>query len=40
MTSDFESVIRRDPNENEFHQAVSEVLQSIKPVLERNLEYR
>jgi glutamate dehydrogenase (NADP+) len=40
MASDFESVIQRDPNENEFHQAVSEVLQSIKPVLERNPEYR
>jgi glutamate dehydrogenase (NADP+) len=40
MPSDFESVISRDPNEKEFHQAVSEVLQSIEPVLERNPEYR
>jgi glutamate dehydrogenase (NADP+) len=40
MSSDYESVIRRDPNEKEFHQAVSEVLQSIEPVLERNPEYR
>ena len=40
MSSDLESVIHRDPNEKEFHQAVSEVLQSIEPVLERNPEYR
>jgi len=30
----------KDPNENEFHQAVSEVMESIQPVLERNPEYR
>ncbi len=40
MSTDFESAMRRDPNEREFHQAVSEVLQSIEPVLERNPGYR
>lgn len=30
----------RDPEQNEFHQAVQEVLESVKPVLDRNLEYR
>ncbi|MDR3568980.1 MAG: NADP-specific glutamate dehydrogenase [Syntrophobacteraceae bacterium] len=29
----------RDPNEREFHQAVYEVLQSIKPVVDRHREY-
>jgi glutamate dehydrogenase (NADP+) len=33
-------VVNRDPHEKEFHQAVSEVLQSVTPVLERNPEYR
>jgi len=31
-----EYVIRKDPEENEFHQTVSEVLESIRPVMERN----
>lgn len=35
-----ELVKNRDPNEREFHQAVSEVVDSIKPVLDRNPEYR
>mmetsp|Transcript_22990 Transcript_22990/g.11109 ORF Transcript_22990/g.11109 Transcript_22990/m.11109 type:complete len:450 (-) Transcript_22990:367-1716(-) len=30
----------RDPNEKEFHQAVTEVMASIKPVMEQNAEYR
>ena len=30
----------RDPGEREFHQAVEEVLASVKPVLDRNPEYR
>lgn len=30
----------RDPNEKEFHQAVSEVLESIRPVLDQNPAYR
>lgn len=33
-------VKRRDPGEKEFHQAVTEVLESIEPALERNPEYR
>ncbi len=30
----------RDPEQREFHQAVEEVVESVKPVLERNPEYR
>jgi glutamate dehydrogenase (NADP+) len=30
----------RDPQQREFHQAVNEVVESIKPVLDRNPEYR
>jgi len=30
----------RDPFEKEFHQAVSEVVESVKPVLDKNPEYR
>jgi glutamate dehydrogenase (NADP+) len=30
----------RDPNEKEFHQAVSEIIESIRPVLDQNPEYR
>jgi len=30
----------KDPNEREFHQAVEEVLESVKPVLDRNPAYR
>ncbi|MBU1342148.1 MAG: NADP-specific glutamate dehydrogenase [Proteobacteria bacterium] len=33
-------VIARDPFEKEFHQAVTEVAESVKPVLDRNPEYR
>ena len=33
-------VTDRDPNEKEFHQAVAEVLESVKPVLEQNPHYR
>ncbi|MCP4009655.1 MAG: NADP-specific glutamate dehydrogenase [Proteobacteria bacterium] len=40
MSSDFQAVKDRDPHEKEFHQAVSEVLASVQPVLERNPEYR
>ena len=32
-------VIRRNPGENEFHQAVREVLESLEPVLEQSPEY-
>jgi len=31
---------RRDPGQREFHQAVQEVLDSVRPVLERNPSYR
>lgn len=34
-----ETVIRRNPNEPEFHQAVKEVLDSLVPVLERHPEF-
>ncbi len=30
----------KDPGEKEFHQAVTEVLETVKPVLDRNPEYR
>ncbi|MBU0462740.1 MAG: NADP-specific glutamate dehydrogenase [Proteobacteria bacterium] len=33
-------IIARDPFEKEFHQAVSEVIESVKPVLDKNPEYR
>lgn len=34
-----DDVIRRNPGESEFHQAVSEVLESLAPVVERHPEY-
>ncbi len=34
-----ENVIKRNPGENEFFQAVSEVLESLQPVIERHPEY-
>jgi glutamate dehydrogenase (NADP+) len=33
-------VIDRDPHEREFHQAVAEVVESIRPVLDKNPQYR
>ena len=30
----------KDPNEREFHQAVTEVMETIRPVMDRNPEYR
>ncbi len=33
-------IIEKDPEQREFHQAVQEVVDSVLPVLERNLEYR
>lgn len=33
-------VLDRDPNEKEFHQAVKEVIESVKPVLDKNIHYR
>ncbi|PKN30116.1 MAG: NADP-specific glutamate dehydrogenase [Deltaproteobacteria bacterium HGW-Deltaproteobacteria-21] len=35
-----EAIKLRDPGEREFHQAVYEVLESVKPVLDRHPEYR
>lgn len=35
----FHAVVRRNPNEPEFHQAVREVLDSLAPVLERHPEF-
>jgi len=40
MKDILKSVMARDPNEKEFHQAVQEVIETIQPVLERNPEYR
>ena len=35
----YDSVIARDPNQPEFHQAVEEVLESLVPVIEAHPEY-
>jgi hypothetical protein len=35
-----EQILARDPEENEFHQAVQEVFDTIKPVLDHHPEYR
>jgi len=41
MINDVMEIIKaRDPHQKEFHQAVSEVLESVKPVLDRNPRYR
>jgi len=40
MDSLMDIVKARDPYEKEFHQAVSEVIDSVKPVLDQNPEYR
>ncbi len=40
MSEIIEYVKNRDPQEREFHQAVSEVMESVKPVLDRNPIYR
>ncbi len=41
MTDEIMAIVKaRDPHEIEFHQAVSEVVESVKPVLERNPRYR
>ncbi len=40
MKDVLECVKHRDPHEKEFHQAVSEVLDSIKPIVDRNPAYR
>ncbi len=33
-------LIRRNPGENEFHQAASEVLEALAPVVESDPKYR
>jgi len=41
MTNEIMAIIKaRDPHEKEFHQAVSEVVETVKPVLDRNPRYR
>ncbi|MCF6290696.1 MAG: NADP-specific glutamate dehydrogenase [Desulfobacterales bacterium] len=40
MNDIMELITTRDPGQKEFHQAVHEVLESVKPVLDRNREYR
>ncbi len=40
MTDILKVIKARDPNEKEFHQAVEEVVESVKPVLDRNPQYR
>ena len=40
MNTIIDQIKDRDPDQREFHQAVQEVLESVKPVLDRNLEYR
>lgn len=35
-----EQIRVKDPEQSEFHQAVDEVVESVKPVLDRNYEYR
>ena len=39
MKKVYESVIARDPNQPEFHQAVEEVLESLVPVIQEHPEY-
>lgn len=40
MTDTYDKVVARDPNEKEFLQAVHEVFESVKVVMDRNPEYR
>jgi glutamate dehydrogenase (NADP+) len=40
MTDILQLIKNRDPGEKEFHQAVYEVIESVKPVLDRSPEYR
>lgn len=35
-----ELITSKDPGEKEFHQAVEEVIETVKPVLDRNPQYR
>ena len=38
--SELKPILARDPAEKEFHQAVREVVETIKPVLDHHPEYR
>ena len=40
MDKAIELIRDKDPEQREFHQAVDEVVESVKPVLDRNFEYR
>ena len=40
LDSIYDSVVARDPEQSEFHQAVKEVLESLEPVLEAHPEYK
>jgi glutamate dehydrogenase (NADP+) len=40
MSEIIKTVKARDPGEREFHQAVQEVIDSVKPVLDQNPQYR
>jgi glutamate dehydrogenase (NADP+) len=40
MKDILKTITARDPGEREFHQAVQEVIQSVKPVLDQNPRYR
>lgn len=40
MDAIIEQIKEKDPEQREFHQAVEEVVKTVKPVLDRNLEYR
>lgn len=40
MSDILKTIQTKDPAEKEFHQAVQEVIESVKPVLDRNPEYR
>jgi glutamate dehydrogenase (NADP+) len=40
MSDILQMIKAKDPVEKEFHQAVKEVVETVKPVLERNPQYR
>jgi glutamate dehydrogenase (NADP+) len=40
MSEAFERVVKKNPNEPEFHQAVREVFDSLEPVMEKHPEFR
>lgn len=40
MSEAFEHVVKKNPNEPEFHQAVQEVFESLKPVMEKHPQFR